>query len=305
MKSAKSSSTALHGAIMFNTSSCNSSPESKTTSNSTHKASLKINSAKPNITALKMMSDYYNKINKIRSNLLSVTNQEVVKRKKYFEEVSVSQSICIHQEFDVTSRDTNKLTTNGHPQESELHMSDYTASDFKIFHCSPVKLMQPDRRESSKLVIYNLFCVKRNFKIISKNSNVEAKKPFAKRLTTIALDVRSPAMKESDKINDLQLLTLMIRGNGAESPVKQDMYSNPYPTLKFHSDNNVKKNIFRDSNKERLSGKSIKSSQTLSSDIKTKVSSQLMTDMRSKEKSHKTSNILVLIPCGTKPQSNA
>lgn len=308
MKSAKSSSTALQGTLMFKSNSCNSSPESKTTSNSTNKASLKLNSSKPNVTILKRMNNYYSKVDKVRSNLLILTNNDVVKRKKFFEEVSVLQSICIHQEFDVTSRETDKEANRYYTKESEMYMGDSSAIDFKLFHSSPDKVISKDRRESSKQLSFHLFYAKRDSKIIHNNSDLEEKKPFVKRLSSIASNLRhgEKTIKSSDKINDLQLLSLMIRENGVDSPVKRDSASSLYPLMKFHnSDNNIKKNSFRENNTIRQPGKTIRSSQTLCSDVIKKVSNPSNSELRNKEKSHKTSNILILIPCGTKPNDLA
>lgn len=309
MKSAKSSSTALQRNFIFNANSGNTSPESKNTT-ITFNASVKPKSKTSGIALNKNMSDCYSKINQVRSKLLTITNNDISKRKKFFEcQNELQSSICFHQEFDVTSMDIsmNSPVVGRHSShESELYMDYSTTLDYKAFHCSPQVLGSSDRKPSSKNLIYQLFILKRETKIIHKDSGVNAKRPFANRLSTIASDIKASAIGSSDIIDDLQLLSQMIQGKGTESHVKRESSSFANPTVKFHSDNNLKKNCFRDINKVRLSGKIIKSSQTLNTDVSAKMASPSNNEeWRTKEKTHRTSNILILIPCGTNHDSNA
>lgn len=308
MKSAKSSSNKLQRTLMFNASSVNSSPQSKTTT-ATFNPSIKEKCRVGEILMTKKINSQYKKINMIRSSLLSLTNNDITKKKKFFEAKNASSSICIHQEFDVTSMEIslNSPSFGRHSSiESELYVDSTSALGFKALHSSPQMQYLRERRESSKNSTFQLFQIKRESIILSKNSSVSEKRPFVDRLSTIACNLRaSMSINSNDRLDDLQLLSNMIKGRVSVSPIKKDTVASLAPILKFQSDNNVKKNCFRDSITTRLSGKAIRSSQNLNSDASTKVTSPSNgADIRLKEKNHKTSKILILIPCGTSNPNN-
>lgn len=299
MRSAKSSSKGLQSTIMLNSNSVSSSPDSKTTS---YRCSI---SFQAQIKAIQSSKNYknnehYKKINQIRSILLSVTDNDISFKRKFFNEVSSSQSICIRQHFDVTTPEIHHNTANLHDEinlDSEIYMDNYSDNSFKMIYCSRNKLDLKSKKESSKQQNYELFNIKRNFELIKNDSGSEAKKPFANKLSNIAMKLKGD--KKNSVINDLHLLSQMIQINKDKG--KMDSSSNLNHTTKFLSDNNLKNNCFREGSSVRIPGKTIKSSQTLSSDVMMKVTSHSeLSEPRGKEKSSKPcSSLLLLIPCGT------
>lgn len=304
MRSAKSSSKGLQSTMTLNSKSLNSSPESKTTSFRCSKSiqgQIKVMQTKKD----RKISEHYKKVNVIRSNLLMMTNNDITYKQKFFDEISMSSSICICQEFDVTSRESNhgSAEVNLVPSENtEIYMSNSSAENFKLLYCSPHKLDAIAKKDSSKQLNYELFNIKRDFKLINKNSGLEAKKPFAKKLSSIAMALRGNDLNKS-KMNDLQLLSQMIQRTKVEGYLKRDSASNISNSTKYLSDNNFKKSCFRECNSIRHPGKIVKSSQTLSTDVLTKVCSpSTLVELRGKGKSNKPySSLLNLIPCGINP----
>lgn len=300
MRSTNASSKALHQGTKAQPSSISSSPESKTTAYS-YKSCIDQRLWEEKLV-LKRKIEMYNKINKTRSKLLQLASNDVCKKQILFSQEQSFSSFVIRQESDLILNTSTYNHDHSYFNEIENSYIDYTSpSQAKFQSISPQKRASFDlKRYSSKQLCFDLFLVRRHSRIIKSNSKLTEKKPFYQKLISISDSIKNPRQKEisNNKLDDLSMLASMIKCSPDKitESAKSTFVNKKSKINSFQSDVNLRKPNFRGSNC-RLSGKFTQSSKLLDNDFEYKTGSQ--TTNLSISKKVASSNVLVLIPCGT------